>query len=232
MTRWLLRRWLKRRQIHNIERPPSCNIRANSLLRRTDNMQAKDPRAHRRHMMKKTSYKRSIDSYEIRRLYRVDMDPKHKVSLAALLGSVEAVMLNFIFTTYATICPVLSATFLTYNGNRLTKQKMYGWYRPSIPSRILRSNPINTPIDSPEQGWQFLTDDLADIVASQKSFDACRGEKMSHEPLTFLRYRRGDPSIRLEGFTSASEVIAGRRKLLSQQRQSVVRECPDSVKKR
>lgn len=48
-----------------------------------------------------------------------------------------------------------------------------------------------------EAGWEFLTGDLADIVATQKAFDAYWGDKMNHEPLTFLRHTADNPWVRL-----------------------------------
>ena len=36
-------------------------------------------------------------------------------------------------------------------------------------------------------GWQFLTGDLGDAIAVQKAFDAYRGDKRNHPPLTFMR---------------------------------------------
>lgn len=66
-----------------------------------------------------------------------------------------------------------------------------------------------------EPGWQFLTGDLADIVATQKVFDAYRGDKMNHESLTFLRNTPVDHWIRLEGFASSAEVVSEYRMLES-----------------
>ena len=65
-------------------------------------------------------------------------------------------------------------------------------------------------------GWQFLTGAVNDIIATQKAFDAYRGGKMNHIPLTFLRSTADGPWLRLEGFTSAAEVVAEYRQHLSQ----------------
>jgi protein SCO1/2 len=86
---------------------------------------------------------------------------------------------------------------------------------------------IDPEQDTPEQlkkyatrfkaksGWLFLTGELADIIATQRAFDAYRGDKMNHEPLTFLRHTPDGQWIRLDGFASASEVITEYRQELS-----------------
>jgi protein SCO1/2 len=64
--------------------------------------------------------------------------------------------------------------------------------------------------------WQFLTGDLDTIMAVQQAFDAYRGDKMSHEPLTFLRASPRGPWVRIEGFASASELVREYRELMVQ----------------
>ena len=45
------------------------------------------------------------------------------------------------------------------------------------------------------------------MVAVQKSFDAYRGSKMRHEPLTFLRAAPSKPWVRLDGLMSAAQLL-------------------------
>jgi protein SCO1/2 len=61
--------------------------------------------------------------------------------------------------------------------------------------------------------WQFLTGTRADTLAVQRAFDAYRGSKMNHAPLTLLRASSGSPWVRLDGFASASELVAEVKKL-------------------
>ena len=186
------------------------------MMQQTSSAQDEDPHAHHKHMMNQKGYKRSQQTYEVPQLELVDMN-NNRVSLTEALGGDDPVMLNFIFTTCTTICPVLSATFSQV-------QRELG---PEAKNVRMISVTIDPEQDTPAQlkkyaarfkakaGWQFLTGDLADIVATQKAFDAYRGDKMSHEPLTFLRRTPADPWIRLEGFASASEVVAEYRMLES-----------------
>lgn len=182
--------------------------------------QEHDPHAHHRHMMHQSGYKSSMHNYKIPELVLIDMQ-NNKVSLAKALGNDEPVLLNFIFTTCTTICPVLSATFSQV-------QRELGDEAKNV--RMV-SITIDPEQDTPERlkeyagrfkagsGWQFLTGSIEDIIATQKAFDAYRGDKMNHEPLTFIRGTVDGPWLRLDGFTSAAEVVTEYRQLLSQQAQ-------------
>ena len=64
--------------------------------------------------------------------------------------------------------------------------------------------------------WIFLTGDLEKIVAVQKSFDAYRGNKMRHEPLTFLRAAPGKPWVRLDGLMSAAQLLTEYKRLIAE----------------
>ncbi len=132
-----------------------------------------------------------------------------QVSLDAALGGEGPVLLQFIFTTCPTICPVMSATFSAVQG-RLG----------SGPGQVrMVSVSIDPEHDTPERlreyarqlkagpRWRFLTGRLEDVQAVQKAFDAYRGNKMRHEPLTFLRAAPEDPWLRLEGLMSAAALL-------------------------
>ncbi len=44
-------------------------------------------------------------------------------------------------------------------------------------------------------------------MAVLKAFDAYRGDKMNHVPLTLLRVQADGPWVRMEGFASAGELV-------------------------
>ena len=179
--------------------------------------QQHDPHANHQRMMSQPDYTRSLHTYEIPDLNLIDMH-NNRVSLPEVLGDEGPVMLNFIFTTCTTICPVLSATFAQV--------------RRQLGSETKHLRMISVSID-PEQdsparlreyaqkfkagtGWQFLTGNQADIIAVQRAFDAYRGDKMNHIPQTYLRRHPDDPWIRLDGFASAAELVAEYHQLASQ----------------
>lgn len=179
--------------------------------------QEHDPHAHHRQMMAQPGYKSSVHRYTIPQLYLIDMH-NNKVSVPELLGYDGPIMLNFIFTTCTTICPILSATFSQLQAELGSDAKKV----------LLISVTIDPEQDTPERlkeyagrfkagaGWQFLTGSIENIISLQKAFDAYRGDKMNHIPLTFLRSKADGPWLRLEGFTSAAEVVDEYRQHLSQ----------------
>lgn len=156
----------------------------------------------------KEGYVRSVKQLNIPNAKLVDMEGA-QVSLSSELNSGKPIMLNFIFTTCTAICPIMSATFSQV-------REELGPDRSKIEMISISIDPEH---DTPEklkeyakkyhadEGWQFLTGDLALIVSVQKAFDAYRGDKMNHIPLTFLRRSPKDPWVRLEGFTSAKDLL-------------------------
>jgi protein SCO1/2 len=141
-----------------------------------------------------------------------------EVRLSSALGHEGPVMLQFIFTTCPTICPVMSASFAAAQdklGADLHKVRMI-------------SISIDPEHDTPErlseyarkfkagQQWLFLTGRTDEVVAVQKAFDAYRGNKMRHEPLTFLRAAPGRPWVRLDGLLSAAQLLDEYQRLAPQ----------------
>jgi cytochrome oxidase Cu insertion factor (SCO1/SenC/PrrC family) len=129
-----------------------------------------------------------------------------RVRLATELAAGGPVLLQFIFTTCSTVCPVLSGTFAAV--------------QEKLPEVRLLSISIDPEVDTParlaEYGrrfqagphWRLLGGRLDDVIAVERAFDAYRGNKMRHEPLTFLHPGPRRPWLRLEGFLSAAELTA------------------------
>jgi len=175
------------------------------------------PHAHHRAMLNQMRYRRTVEDYEIPDI-RLITAQGEEVPLSSTLEPAAPVMVTFIFTTCTTICPVLSATFSAARG-LLDGEKV----KPRMVS-ISIDPEYDTPArlqdyaERYEAGpeWQFLTGDRDAILAVQRAFDAYRGDKMSHEPLTFLRASPEKPWVRIEGFASASELVEEYRGLLAQ----------------
>jgi cytochrome oxidase Cu insertion factor (SCO1/SenC/PrrC family) len=126
--------------------------------------------------------------------------------LAAELGRPGPVVLQFIFTTCATVCPALSGTLAAAQDR--------------LPGARLLSISIDPEEDTPARltdyarrfgagpRWRLLTGRLEDVTAVERAFDAYRGNKMRHEPLTFARAAPGRRWLRLEGLLTAGELAA------------------------
>ena len=175
-----------------------------------------DPHAHHRAMMNNKTTKASQHRYSLPDLALVGMDGA-ETTLGREVDDDRPVMLNFIFTTCTTICPVLTATFSQV-------QRQLG---AEVEDVRMISITIDPDHDTPKRlseyaerfgagpQWHFLTGDRADIVAIQKAFDAYHGTKMNHRPITFLRYSVDQPWTRLEGITSAATIIEEYRRVAS-----------------
>jgi len=132
-----------------------------------------------------------------------------RVSLPEELNDGRAVVLNFIFTTCTTVCPVTSKVFSQL-------QSRLGNYRDKV---HLVSISIDPEHDTPEvlreyankigagEGWQFYTGTLAASIAAQRAFNVYRGDKMNHAPVTLLRLSPDKPWIRIEGFATADDLL-------------------------
>ena len=172
---------------------------------------------HRLMALQNTDTIYSAHDYQIPKISLIDMNYQ-AVSLPDAFVSDKPVVVNFIYTSCTTICPILSATFSQI-------QRELG--ADSSGLRMI-SISIDPEQDSPEKlqgyarrfkssaNWHFLTGDIDDIVNIQKALDAYRGDKMNHIPLTFLYSANAETWIRMEGFPSTAEIVAEYRQLLAQ----------------
>jgi protein SCO1 len=167
-----------------------------------------DEHAAHHAMMHRQAYEQTVHEYRIPDLGLLD-EQGRATSMTEQLDTAKPVMLNFIFTTCTTICPVLSATFAQI-------QEELGSEADSI--RML-SVTIDPEQDTPERlrayaerfqagsQWRFLTGDAESIVAVQKAFDIYRGSKTNHEPITLLRGPGATSWLRIDGIASAADII-------------------------
>jgi protein SCO1 len=157
----------------------------------------------------KHGYVRTLASYTIPDVKMVDANGVAVPLRSKLANQDRPVILNFIFTSCAAVCPVMSATFAQV-------QAALGPEREEI--RMV-SISIDPEQDTPAalkayagkfgagRQWQMLTGSLDDSIALQRAFDVYRGDKMNHQPATFLRASPGQPWVRLDGFASAAEIL-------------------------
>ena len=162
-------------------------------------------------------YTRVVASYDPPDVTLVDMTGT-AVALRSVLNHAGPVLLQFIFTTCPTVCPVLSEVFAA-------AQDTLG---PEANNVRMVSISIDPEHDTParlqeyaqkfraKQQWRFLTGKRQDIVAVQKAFEAYWTNKMRHEPRTYLRAAPDAPWVRLDGFVSATELVAEYYHLLGQ----------------
>ena len=169
---------------------------------------------HSQHMqqlmaMQSQEYQRSVTNYTLPDLELVDMRGD-QVSIDDVLNTDQPVMVNFIYTSCTTICPIMSATFSQAQKQMGEAAKPVKWVSISIDPEY------DTPARLREyakrfhaaSNWEFITGDVERIVALQKAFKVYRGSKMNHKPVTFMRSGRDQPWVRLDGLTSGAELVA------------------------
>ena len=154
-------------------------------------------------------YKRSFNPYVMPDVTLRNAHGK-KVNFPELMQFDGPILLNFIFTSCATICPVMSATFAQTQEDLAKIEGHYLMVSISIdpeydtPSRLRDYANLHDAGDN----WMMLTGQFDDIFSVVRAFDAIyKGDnKMYHRPLTFLRAGPDADWLRLEGLLSSAEL--------------------------
>ncbi len=159
------------------------------------------------------AYKRTQEAYTVPEVTLVDQEGR-AVNLKRVLESGEPLVLDFIFGTCTTVCPVLSAGYANLQAKLGADARKVRLVSVSI-------DPEN---DSPQvmrdylkryrakPGWDFLTGKREDVDRVMRAFNAYIPNKMSHQPLTFIRPRGEARWVRIFGLMSSSEFLAECRK--------------------
>jgi protein SCO1 len=131
------------------------------------------------------------------------------VSLPDEMDDGRPVVLNFIFTTCSSICPLTSQVFAQF-------QQRLGADSDHV---HLMSISVDPEEDTPARlreyahkfharpGWHHYTGTMEASLAAQRAFNVWRGDKMSHTPVTFVRFAPGNPWLRIDGFVTADELL-------------------------
>ena len=154
------------------------------------------------------SYTRTTERYNAPEVTLIDQNGK-RVPLKTIADSNRPVIVQFIFATCTTICPVLSAGFANLQGR-------LGSASENVHLISISIDPEN---DTPKimrdylkryrakPGWDFYTGSRRDIDAVMKAFDAYIPNKMSHYALTLIRTPGSDRWTRIYGIMSSSEFL-------------------------
>jgi protein SCO1/2 len=160
--------------------------------------------------------KRSLREYAVPAV-RLVRDDGTAVSLPDEMNDGRPIVLNFIFTTCTSICPLMSSGFAQFE-HRLgaDAEKVH-----------LMSISIDPEHDTPARlreyarrfhagrEWQHYTGTQDASVAAQRAFDVYRGGKMSHSLVTLMRAAPGKPWLRIEGWVTPDDLIRDYRELLA-----------------
>jgi protein SCO1/2 len=160
-------------------------------------------------------YKRTEERLVIPDVTLINQDGK-RVKFAELVNSGKLVVVDFIYGTCTTICPVLSAGYTSY-------QRKLGADAQTVQLISISIDPEN---DSPavmrkylknyrsQPGWDFLTGTREDIDRVMRAFNAYVPNKMSHYPIMFLRGPGDERWVRIYGLIGTSDFIKESEKLV------------------
>jgi len=153
-------------------------------------------------------YKRTIEKYSMPEVTLVNQN-NARVKLKDLISSENPVVVDFIYGTCTTICPVLSAGYSNL-------QQKLGQGSSKVHLISISIDPEN---DTPKvmkdylkryrakPGWDFLTGSRGDIDKVMHAFNAYIPNKMYHFPLTIIRNPKDGTWVRIYGLTSTSEFM-------------------------
>jgi protein SCO1/2 len=143
-------------------------------------------------------------------------DDGRTVSLPEEMNDGRPVILNFVFTTCSSICPLMSQVLAQF-------QRKLGAERDRVHLMSISIDPEeDTPARLREYArkfhagpeWQHYTGTVAASLAAQRAF-------MSHAPVTLVRAAPGKPWLRIEGFVTPDELLQKYHQLLEQPEQAV-----------
>ncbi len=160
------------------------------------------------------NYTRVVAAYEVPDVMLLAHDGA-SVEIADSLGVDRAVMVNFVFTSCTTICPILSASFAEVGRRLKSSGEHVDFYSISIDPEYDTRDRISEYAKKVGAGdrWRFVTGSLDDTFKLEKAFDTYRGNKMNHLPLTFMKPAGAETWVRIEGFPSAEEILAEYRSI-------------------
>jgi protein SCO1/2 len=134
-------------------------------------------------------------------------------SLRQVLETDMPVLVNFIFTSCTTICPIMTTGFAQLHerlGAERDKVRLVSISidpatdtAPTLRAYATRYRASAT--------WQFLTGAGPAVEGAQRTFGAYRGGKNNHAPGTYLRRTRDSPWEALDGLSSAQTLLGAVR---------------------
>lgn len=161
-----------------------------------------DEHAHHRAALTAAQIQVSTRTYIVPDVVLRDSDGK-SVALRSLLAPPAPVVVNFIYTSCTTICPVMTASLVQLQGRLANAAVKPRYVSISIDpdfdsSRILKAYANRYGAD-----WLFLTGSRADVLRVLSSFESWRGSKANHAAVTLMRAGKAAQWTRVEGLASA-----------------------------
>lgn len=159
---------------------------------------------------KSSRYTRTLESYSVSKVMLKDQNGAD-VRLDQLLSDDRPTLVQFIFTSCSTICPVMAAVFSGAQEGVAARAPDYQMISISIDPEY--DTPARLRAFGEKYGaknnWTLLTGSEKDIKSVIKEFDVLyQGDnKMYHQPYTFIRWPNEQKWVRLRGLMSVSDLV-------------------------
>lgn len=151
--------------------------------------------------------RRSLQTVSLPTGIRLDRADGTRLSLRDALFDGRPVVLSFMYSSCATVCPVTNQTLVAL-------ETALGERRPQV-------NTVSVSIDPDHDSVQalsdyarrtgargsFFTSDPASSESVQRAFDVWRGDKMNHQPVFLIGTAPDKPWVRLDGLVSARRLM-------------------------
>jgi protein SCO1/2 len=166
---------------------------------------------------KAIGYKRTLRNYSIPDVTLIDFDER-PIRLREFLTTSDPVMMNFIFTTCSTICPVTTQVLADVSSNMGGDGKRLRLISISIDPENDTPLQLKAYARSFKAGarWKFLTGRTEDVKTVLRALESDRGDKMNHLPVTLMRLGQGQSWVRIDGFATPDELIREYRRVVVQ----------------
>lgn len=158
-----------------------------------------------------TGYEISFASYDIPKITLRDQYDR-PVRVDKLLAEDRPTLVQFIFTSCSTICPIMGAVFGGAQDQIAAIAPNYRMISVSIDPEYDTPDKLRefAAKQNANRDWVFLTGADADVKEVVKAFDALyQGDnKMYHQPYTFIRWREDGEWVRIRGLMGVSDLAA------------------------
>jgi protein SCO1/2 len=154
------------------------------------------------------SYTRTLENYEVPDVTLINQD-NVKVSLRKLLSSDMPVLVDFVYTTCTTICPVLSINFSNFQKTIIEERGTTQLISISIDPEFDTPKAMKAYLKryNAKPGWDFLTGSRADVSRVLKAFQVYTLNKMNHYPVILLKSPSDRRWVRVYGLIGTSELL-------------------------
>jgi protein SCO1/2 len=140
-------------------------------------------------------------------------DDGKMVALAQDMNDGDPVIMNFVFTGCNTICPLASRTLEELQDKLGSERDRVHMVSISVDPEEDTQEVLAKYAKRFNAGkqWHFYTGTIEASIAAQKAFAVYTGDKMDHNPVTFIRAAPGQPWLRIDGFAKSDELLRGLR---------------------